>query len=183
MNYFKPILVIGILIPMAIGAIVVGGGWYIFSGISEKYEFRSIAYAQLQQEKAQVARLREEVLPHKGAIAYFDEVKRERVDEKLPAFISDLCDRELDGFIIRNSLDFGGGGGVAISLTGRYDALQKLVAKLSARFPFLDMTGISLGVGEPDGSIPSRHIVFSYTGEIAKQTDPASVGLGVEVPQ
>lgn len=179
MNYLKSTILIGFLAPLILLGAIIGGAEYGFSWIGGTYQMRAEAYAQLQADKGEEETLRVEVLPNRGAIAYFEGAKSENFDEKLPAFVSELCDSEFDGLLIRNSLDLQGDGGVSISLTGRYDAMQKFIAKLGSRFLFLETESISLTANEPDANIPSRHVAMNYTAKNQQMSAQADTDLGL----
>lgn len=181
MNYIKATILLGFLVPLLVFGTLVGAAWYGFSKVGDVYNVRAAAYAQLQSDKAEEGRLREEVLPHKGAIAYFDEMKAESFEEKLPTYVSELFDGEFDGVLIRNSLDFQGDDRVSISLTGRYDAVQKFISRLGARFLFLDTEAVGVTAADPDLNIPSRHLTVSYTAVSTKTSEPEGLSGG-EIP-
>jgi len=179
-NYIKPTILVGLILPAVLLGLVLFGVWYGVSWVGDTYRVRAAAFAQLQADRGEAEQLREEVLPHKGAIAYFEGIKSESVEEKLPTYVSELCDEEFDGMLIRNSLDFQGEEGVSINLTGRYDAMQKFIARLGARFLFLETESINLASAEADSSIPSRHIVMSYTARGQKSDANAGDGANPE---
>jgi hypothetical protein len=177
-NYIKPTILVGFILPAILIGMAAWGVWYGVSWVGNTYQVRAAAFAQLQADKSEEKTLREEVLPHKGAIAYFEGIKSESVEEKLPPYVSEICDGEFDGMLIRNSLDFQGEDGVSINLTGRYDAMQKFIARLGARFLFLETESINLSASEADSSIPSRHVVMNYTAKGQKGDGGADSGDG-----
>lgn len=167
MNYAKSTLLLGFVVPIVIAGILFSVGWYGFSWVNGVHEERAAAYAQLQRDRTEVSQLQAEVLPKKGSIAYFGGLKREKGEEKLPPFVSDLCDGEFSGFIVRNSLEFGAGdNSVTLNLTGRYDSLQKMLAKIAGRFLFLRTDAMSFTRSEADMNFPSRYLTLNYSGKI-----------------
>ncbi len=173
MNYIKSILIFGFILPAVILGGVIGGVWYGFSWFKDEYAIKSRAYQQMLIDKTEADKLRAELLPLKGAVAYFDSIKSENIEEKLPPYIIDLCDGEFEGFVMRNSLDFSEGGEdgtrVQISFVGRYDSLQKLLANLSRRFLFLETVDLNIAPQTPSTSIPSNHLTLDYSGLDTRQ--------------
>jgi hypothetical protein len=161
MNYAKPILILGYLIPGILLVSLLAGILFGKSWIDNEYEKRKNAHEELQENQRKIASLEAEVLPHRGAIAFFDQAKNVRISQDLPPMLEDLCNGKYQGYVIRTGLRIGDQGGkerATMEFLGRYDALQKLTGDLSAQFPYLKFSGGSFSPKDATTSVPTKHL-------------------------
>lgn len=166
MNYSKSLLLLGFVVPGLLLAILFAG---VFAGktwLDGEYSRREQAFQELKQNRKKAETMEAEVLPYRGAVAFFQKAKRVKVSQELPPFVEGLCSGKYQGYIMRTSLNVAEQGDGKeegdLEFLGRYDSLQRLASELQTEFPYLQITSASFRPVEPTMSIPSKHISATF---------------------
>jgi hypothetical protein len=164
-NYSKPIIILGYIIPGAIMISILLGLFFAKSWFDGEYRSRKAAYEELLENERKVESLESKVLPYRGAIAFFSNAKEESVAQELPPLLEELCSGKYQGYVVRTGLrvnDEDGKDKANMEFLGRYDALQRLTSELSAQFPYLRFSSGTFSPKDPTTSIPTRHLSASF---------------------
>ena len=165
MNYLKPILLFSFVIPAVILFSLLAGGIFGKGWLGGEYEKRKLAFEEMKENEQKAIEMENRILPYRGAVAYFSEMEKKRLDQTLPSLLEDLCNGRYQGYVIRTGFrveDIGEDEEVNMEFLGRYDSMQKMMSELQVQFPFLKFSQASFRPVEPTTSVPSRHLSATF---------------------
>lgn len=144
---------------------MLAGGIFGKSWFGEEYEKRKIAFEEMKENEQKSVEMENRILPYRGAMAYFSEMEKKRLDQTLPSLLEDLCNGRYQGYVIRTGFRVGDNGQqeeVNMEFLGRYDSMQKMMSELQVQFPFLRFSQASFRPVEPTTSVPSKHLSATF---------------------
>jgi hypothetical protein len=165
MNYFKPVILLGFVIPIGIMLVLLGGMVFVKGRLDAEYNKRKEAFSELRENEQKAIAMENSVLPHRGAVAYFEKLEENKIAQTLPSVLEDFCNGRYQGYVIRTGLridDDDGTERAEMEFLGRYDSLQKMTSELQVQFPFLKFTSGSFRPVDPSTSVPSKHLNASF---------------------
>lgn len=165
MNYFKPIVLLGFIVPSVVLFSLLAGGILAKSWLGDEYNKRKTAFEELRENEQKMVEMENLVLPYRGAVAYFSQMEKKQISQTLPTVVEELCSGSYQGYVIRTGLQIGDSNGkeeARMEFLGRYDSLQKLMSDLQVQFPFLKFSSGSFRPVEPTTSVPSKHLSVSF---------------------
>lgn len=165
MNYLKPIVLFGYLIPGVILLALLSGGVFAKGWMSGEYEKRKAAFDELRENEQRAVEMENRVLPYRGAVAYFSQQKDKRIGQTLPSLLEDFCSGRYQGYVIRTGLRIEEPAGkeeAQMEFLGRYDSLQKMMSELQVQFPYLKFSSGSFRPVDPTTSVPSKHLSVMF---------------------
>lgn len=175
MNYFKPILLIGYIIPLTVAVLLFAGLFFGKTWIDGEFERRKTAFDGMRENEKKAEILEAKVLPLRGAVAFFEEAKKAKISQEIPTLLEDLSSGKYQGYVIRTQLQTGEDGGKEtfnMEFLGRYDAMQRLASELVSQFPYLRFSSGSFTPKSATTSVPSNHI----SGTFKAYNDPGTSG-------
>lgn len=165
MNYFKPIVLFGFVIPAVVLFSLLTGGILANGWVGDEYSKRKMAFDELRENEQKMIEMENLVLPYRGAIAYFSQMEEKRISQTLPSVVEELCSGSYQGYVIRTGLQIGDSNDkeeAQMEFLGRYDSLQKLMSELQVQFPFLKFSSGAFRPVDPTTSVPTRHLSVSF---------------------
>lgn len=165
MNYFKPVVLLGFVIPSVFLFSLLAGGLFARSWLDKEYDTRKTAFEDLKENEEKAVEMENRVLPYRGAVSYFSQLKEKRISQTLPSLLEDFCNGRYQGYVIRTGLRIEESSGkeeAQMEFLGRYDSLQKMMSELQVQYPFLKFSSGSFRPVDPTTSVPSKHLSVMF---------------------